>query len=209
MDRSTLARTGIAGAVAALGLTAGGIAMASADDQAPDTAASSSAHPGGPRDGAHGDRGQDAKALAAALDLKEATVQKALDAIRDELRPDKAGQPTDGTRPEPPTDAERASHQAAFVTALAKELNVSETEVKAAVAALEKKADAEREEHRADSRADLKKRLDAAVTAGTLTAADEASVLKAFDAKILGGGPDGVGGPGGPGGRGPAPAPAS
>ena len=58
--------------------------------------------------------------------------------------------------------------------------------------------DAARTEARATERADLKTRLDAAVKAGTLTAADEASVLKAFDADLLGG----RGGPGGPGGPG-------
>lgn len=196
MDRTTLVRTGIAGAVAGLGLTAGGVAMATADDQAPGTT-SSTARPdghGGPR----GDRGEDSTALAEALGLDEAVVAKAVKKVRDAQRPAK---PADGTRPTPPTEAERATRQAAFITALAKELEVDEAKVKAAVEALAKKADAAREERRTQSRADLVTRLDAAVQAGTLTAADKASVLKAFDAKIIGDGP------GGPGGRGPAPAP--
>ncbi|MET3962846.1 DNA-binding MarR family transcriptional regulator [Marmoricola sp. OAE513] len=197
MDRSTLTRTGIAGAVAGLGLAVGGIAIASADD-APDTS-STSAHPGGPR----GERGgYDAAALAKALGLKEATVKKALDAVRDELRPEK---PADGTKPTPPTEAERAARQAKFVTALAKELNVSEAKVKTAVAAQEKKLEAAREERRTESRADLVTRLDAAVKAGTLTEADKTSVLKAFDAKVIGDGPGG-GGFGGGGRGGPPPA---
>lgn len=191
MDKSTLARTGIAGAVAGLGLTVGGIALASAETATPDTNAGASAHPGGPR----GERGQDAKVLAEELGLKEAVVQKALNAVREDLRPDK---PADGTKPTAPTEAERAERQATFATALAKELGISEAKVKAALEVLQKKADADREERRTESRADLVTRLDAAVKAGTLTEADKASVLKAFDAKIIGGFGGGPGGRGGP-----------
>lgn len=194
MEKSTLARTGIAGVVAAAGLAVGGVAMASADDRAPDPAGSASPHPGGPR----GDHGQDAKVLAESLGLKEATVQKAVDAVRDELRPDKPSK-TDGTRPTPPTEAQRTAQEAAFVTALAKKLDVSEAKVKTAVAAMRKQAEADHEKQRASMRSELSKRLDTAVTAGTITAADKTSVLKAFDAKLLGGGPDGAGGPRPPG----------
>lgn len=193
MNRSTLARTGIAGAVAGLGLAVGGVALASAETQAPDTTAGSSMHPGGPR----GEHGQIAKVLAEELGLKQAVVQKALDAVRDDLRPDK---PAEGTAPTPPTEAERAERQAALATALAKELGVSEAKVKAALEVLHETMEAEHEERRTESRAELVTRLDAAVKAGTLTEADKASVLKAFDAKIIGDGPGGHGGPGGRGG---------
>jgi len=189
MDRSTLARTGIAGAVAGLGLTVGGVAMASAETE-PDATVSSSAHPGGPR----GDRGQAAETLAEELGLEQDVVEDALDAVRDELRPDKA-ETTDGTKPEPPTEAERAERQAAFAKALAAELDVSETKVAAALEVLQEQREADRTEHRAEARVNLVERLDAAVEEGTLTEADKASVLKAFDADLIGGGF---------GGRGPA-----
>ena len=194
MDRSTLARTGIAGAVAGLGLTAGGIAMASAESETADATISSSAHPGGPR----GDRGHIAEILAEELGLEEEVVQDALTAVRDELRPDRSDKDA-GAVPEKPTDEERAERQAAFAAALAEELDVSEAKVAAALDALQQEAEAEREERRADGRERLVERLDAAIEDGTLTAADKASVLKAFDAELIG---DGFGG--GPGRHGPA-----
>ncbi|MDX6233109.1 MAG: hypothetical protein QOH68_2113 [Nocardioidaceae bacterium] len=183
MDRSTAARLGIAGAVAGAGLAAGGIAMASAESTA-DTPASSPSHPGGLR----GDRGQIAEVLAKELGLDKDVVQKALDDVRDELRPDTSKSTDDSkSRPSPPTAAERTERQAALAKALAKELGVSEAKVKGALAVANKQADADRQERRADSRADLVTRLDAAVKAGTLTKSDKASVLKAFDAKLIGG----------------------
>ncbi len=193
MDRSTMARTGIAGAVAGLGLAVGGVAMASADS--PDSA-----------DGARPDRGHAAEVLAEELGLEEDVVQEALSAVRDDLRPEKPDT-TDATPPEPPTDAERAERQAAFAAALAKELDVSEARVTAALEVLEKEAEADQAELRADMRERLVERLDAAVKEGTLTEADKTSVLKAYDAEVIGGGPrGGFGGGfgGGPHGSGPA-----
>lgn len=179
MDRSTAARIGIAGAVASAGLAAGGIAMASAESTS-DSPTSSQERPAGPR----GDRGQVAEVLAKELGLEQDKVQKALDEVRDDLRPDPS---TSGdAKPTPPTEAEHAARQAALAKALAKELGVSEAKVKAALTVANKQADADREERRADSRADLVTRLDAAIKAGTLTEADKASVLKAFDAELVG-----------------------
>ena len=189
MDRSTIARTGIAGAIAGMGLAVGGVAMANADT--PETSTTQpDARPGG---------GQLAATLAKQLGLDEDVVKKALDAVRDDLRPTR---PAEGTRPTPPTEAERTAHQAAFVKALAAKLDVSEAKVKAALAVA-------RTEARATERSNLKSKLDAAVKAGTLTSADEASVLKAFDAQVIGGGSGegfggGFGGRGGPGGPRPA-----
>ncbi len=178
MDRSTLVRTGIAGAVAALGLTAGGVAIVSAE---PGTAETTGiAHPGGPP----GDRGHAVEVIAEELGLEEDVVREALSTVRDELRP------ADGdadTPPEEPTEAERAARRAAFAAALAEELQVSETEVAAALDVLQAEAEEERTERRAEARERLVERLDAAVEDGTLTAADMASVLKAFDAQLLGG----------------------
>ncbi|WP_028643788.1 hypothetical protein [Nocardioides sp. URHA0020] len=189
MDRSTAARIGMAGAVAGAGLAIGGVAMASAENDGASTAPSASAEPGGHR----GDRGQDAKVLATELGLEQDVVQKALDAVREDLRPDRPSS-TDGTRPTPPTAAQRAERRAALATALAKKLGVSEAKVKAALAVAQKQADADRAERRAESRTALVTRLDAAVTAGTLTKADKASVLKAFDAALIEAGGDGPGG---------------
>ena len=183
MDRSTIVRTGVAGAVASLGLAMGGVAMASADT--PDTSGTTSTTKAGPRDG-----GQMAATLAKQLGLDEDVVKKALDAVRDDLRPDK---PADGTQPTAPTEAERAARQAAFIKALATKLDVSEAKVKAALTVA-------RTEARATERSNLSTKLDAAVKAGTLTEADKASVLKAFDAEVIGGGMGGHGGRGGPGG---------
>jgi hypothetical protein len=187
MDRSTIVRTGIAGAVAGIGLSVGGVAMANADTgDSSTTGTTTTQQQPGPRDG-----GQLAATLAKQLGLSESKVKTALDAVRDAQKPTK---PADGTRPTPPTDAQRAAHQAAFVKALAAKLDVSEAKVKAALAAAQT-------ESRATERSSLKTKLDAAVKAGTLTEADEASVLKAFDAKVIGG----LGGPGGPGGHGGGP----
>lgn len=192
MDRSTLARTGIAGAVAGLGLTVGGIAMASAETGSDDATASASAHPGGHRWGG----GHLVEVLAEELGLEEDVVQEALEAVRDELRPDD----TDAPR-EAPTEEERAERQAALAEALAEELDVSEAKVTAALEVLHEEVEADREERRAEGRELLVERLDAAVEDGTLTEADKASVLKAFDAELIGG--FGGGFRGGPGHHGP------
>ncbi|QLQ10745.1 MAG: hypothetical protein HZY75_10685 [Nocardioidaceae bacterium] len=181
MDKSALARTGIAGAVAGLGLTAGGIALANADTEKPDTSSSSSAHPGGPRAG-HGGWGQRAQIIAEALGLDEDVVSTALQEVHDELRPERSN----STERTPPTDADRAEHQAALAAALAKKLDVSEAEVTAALEKVREQADADREERRTETRTALVERLDAAVTEGTLTESDKASVLKAYDAGLLG-----------------------
>lgn len=197
MNKSTLTRIGIAGAVAGAGLAVGGVSLANAADTAtPDSSSSSTDRPGGPR-GDHGP-GQDAAALAKALGLDEDKVATALKEARDELKPDTA----DGATPTPPTDAERAEHRAKLAALLAKKLGVSEEKVTAALEAAQEQADADREERRTQERAALVTRLDTAVKAGTLTEADKTSVLKAFDAKLIGGG--GHGGPGGPGGTPPA-----
>lgn len=142
-------------------------------------ATSSSTDDTSPRGGHKGGRGMDGAALASALGLDEAKVTAALDAAREATRPDA---PAQGETPTPPTEAERTARQKAFATALAKELGVDEAKVTAALADL-------REAHQAEHKAELSTRLDAAVTAGTLTAADSASVLKAFDAGVLKGGP--------------------
>ena len=189
MNTSTLVRAGVAGTVAGLGLAAGCVAIANADTtKAPDPASSS--RPEGPR-GDQGGPGRDAAVIAKALGLDEDDVAKAITAVRDDLRPEK---PSKDTRPTPPTEAERAQQDAAFVKALAKKLDVSEDEVADAVEAAQKKASTDRQAMRSKDRAALVKKLDAAVKAGTLSESDKTSVLKAFDAKIIdAGGPHGHG----------------
>lgn len=140
----------------------------------------------GPGDrGGHGmgKRGMDTAALATELGIDEATVTAAVQKVREALKP---AAPAAGstTAPTPPTEAERAAREKAFATALAKELGIDEAKVTAALTKV-------KAAHAAEHRAELTTRLDAAVTAGKLTAADKASVLKAFDAGVLGG-------PGGP-----------
>ncbi|GAB3247984.1 hypothetical protein GCM10027425_04160 [Alteromonas gracilis] len=198
MDKTTIIRTGAAAGVAALGLTIGGISLASADDAASTTASSSATAgtddaergPGGPGRGP----GMDAAALAEALGVDEAKVTAALEAVHDDLHAQREDAEADGERT-PPTEAEREAMQQQMVTALAEELGVDEAKVTAAL-------EEARSAHEAEHRTELSDRLDEAVTAGDLTAADKASVLKAFDAGVLGGpgGGPGMGGPGGLGG---------
>ena len=137
--------------------------------------------PGGSGGRGHGPGGADAAALAKELGVTEAKVKAALDAVREASRPDKAPTPpTEGTKPTPPTEAERTAREKARTSALAKELGLSEAKVQAAF-------DAVRADREAARKTELSSRLDTAVEDGKLTAADKASVLKAFEAGVLGG----------------------
>ena len=102
--------------------------------------------------------------------------ERVVTAVREANRPTE--KPAEGTRP---TEAERGTLRAAYVTALAKELGVTEARLTAALADV-------RSEHEGEHRTRLGERLDTAVDSGTLTASDRAAVLKAFDAGVLGGG---------------------
>jgi hypothetical protein len=172
---------GVAAVAAGIGASA---AMADSTTPTPSgtaTSAPSQAAPGRPGPGVPGGRhggpgGLDAAALAKRLGLSEAKVTAALEKVRTAQQP--SAPPAEGSKP---TDAERAAREKARVTALAKELGVSEAKVQAALDAIEA-------DRAASRRTELSTRLDAAVKAGTLTAADKASVLKAFDAGVLGGG---------------------
>lgn len=203
MNTSTAARLGIAGLVAGAGLAVGGVALASADTPSTGSTTSTSARPAGP----HGGPDAQAAVIAEKLGLKQSVVEKALQAVRDDLRP---ATPQDGEKPTPPSDSERAAQQEKLAAALAQELGVSQSKVEAALSAAEKQAEADRTEHRTQERSDLADRLDAAVKKGTISSSDKALVLKAFDADLLGpaGGPGGPGkggpGAGGPGEGGPA-----
>ena len=182
-----IVRISVAGGIAAAGLALGGVAMANAADSGTTTATTTTStapdqggvgHRGGP-----GGPGGDMSAeLADQLGLSTAKVADAFAAIRDDLpKPDR---PAAGEKPTPPTDAQRTAQEKALAKALADELDLTTAKVSAALTAVHA-------EHEAAHRTDLADRLDAAVKAGDLTASDKASVLKAFDAGVLGG-------PGGP-----------
>ncbi|MEV6601491.1 hypothetical protein AB0M36_32260 [Actinoplanes sp. NPDC051346] len=99
-------------------------------------------------------------------------------------------------------EAERAKRQEEFAAALATELGVDKAKV---AAALEKVRAAEQTKAKANRTAELKTRLDTAVSEGKLTADEAAAILKAAENGVLaqggkGGGPGGPGGFGGPGG---------
>ena len=121
--------------------------------------------PGGPGGG---------EDLAKALGVSEEKLRAAFEAVRDDLKP--AERRVDG----PPTAADRTARHDKLTSALAKELGLSEAKVEAAFEKVHKA-------HAAERRDALSDRLDAAVEDGTLTKADKASVLKAFDAGVLGG----------------------
>lgn len=171
-----------AGAVAG-GATAATLSANAADDTGSGTSSASSAAagdrgPGGP--GGHGrGPGLDAAALAKALGVSESKVSDALDAAREATRPDPADRPAAGEKPTPPTEAERTAREAALAKALAKALGIDEAKVTKALETVRAAREAER-------RTDLSERLDAAVKDGTLTSGDKASVLKAYDAGVLG-----------------------
>jgi hypothetical protein len=164
----------------AAGVVAGGIlagtlgaqAANQADDDRPGGPAHVRVHfegPGGPR--GHAD-------LAKELGVSQKKLDKAFASIRDEVRPAK--------RPDgPPSEADIKAMESKLAAALADKLGLSEAKV---AAALEKV----RKAHTAEHREALSDRLDTAVKDGKLTDDDKASVLKAFDAGVLGG----------PGGRG-------
>lgn len=155
--------------------TGGAQAGASAAGRGPAGQRGPGGHAGG------GMRGLDAAALAKDLGVTEAKVTAALQKVHEALKPatpPKTG--TSTTAPTPPTAADKTARDKAFVSALAKELGVDEAKVTAALAK-------ERAAHEAQHKAELTTRLDAAVTAGKLTASDKAAVLKAFDAGVLAG----------------------
>lgn len=173
MDKSTVIRTGVAGAVAAAGLVVGGTAIASADDQ-PSASSETQSAARGP--GGHGGKGgpgigvRDAAAFAKALDVSEDDLTAAFKAVREDLKGDKSA---DGDR------VAREVRQAALAAALAEELDISPDTVTSALEDL-------RSDATADRRTKLSERLDTAVDGGDLTDTDKASVLKAFDAGVLG-----------------------
>ncbi|WP_028655673.1 hypothetical protein [Nocardioides sp. J54] len=177
-----------AGAVAG-GATAATLTATAADDDRPATAAAG--EPGSPRDDdGHGPRGWghggpggapgfgpggDQEAFAEALGVSEDELADALAAVRDDLWSNGRARKRSG----PLTEQDREERRDAFAEALADELGIGKAKVTDAIESL-------RSDWRAERRADLEKRLDEAVADGDLTDADKASVLKAYDAGVLG-----------------------
>jgi hypothetical protein len=174
MKKSTAIRTTAAATIAAAGLAVGGVGLASAADENRLSSGASTTdggdrhpRPGGP--GMH-----DGAELAEALGVSESELEAAWDAVREDV------QPSDHDRSTPPTDAERDEMRSQLVAALADELGLTDDEVAAAL-------DEIHDDHEAERRTELSDRLDQAVAAGDLSAADKASVLEAYDAGVLGG----------------------
>lgn len=170
MKKQPMRATGlVAAGVIAGGILAGTLGAQAAntsDDARPANAPHVRMH----REGPGGPGGGD---LAKELGVSETKLREAFDSIRHDVRPAK--------RPDgPPSAAQRAAMEDKLASALADELGLSEAKVKAA---LEKV----RKDHRAEHREFLSDRLDEAVKDGKLTDEDKASVLKAFDAGVLGG----------------------
>ena len=183
MNRSTNIRRGVATGIAGAGLTLVGIGIASAaEDEAQSvssTLASSSATDTGSaehseRDRGHGEgrgHGPGGPELAEALGVSETELESALESVREQSQTD---------RSTPPANGELKERRDQMINALAEELGLSTAEVASAFE--------ERQQGRADERRTvLSDRLDEAVSEGDLTAEDQASVLKAFDAGVLGG----------------------
>lgn len=172
-----------AAALLAAGAVAGGATAATlsatADEGTTGNVASAEGRPGHGGPGGHGRGGAhvDAAALATELGVTEDELTAALEAVREDLAPADGERPAAGAKP---TDEERADRQAALAKALANELGLAESKVADALESV-------RDDHRAERRTDLGERLDDAVEEGDLTDADKASVLKAYDAGVLGG----------------------
>ncbi len=188
MNRSTIIRRGVATGIAGAGLAVGGLGIAAAAEDGAESdsstpAASSSTDTSssergnrdhGPSRGPGGGRGLGGPELAEALGVSESQLQSALDSIREQRESSQTEESA------PPAEGDLEERRDQMVDALAEELDLSVAEVTAAF-------DEVQQAHADERRTALGDRLDEAVDAGDLTAQDRASVLKAFDAGVLGG----------------------
>jgi hypothetical protein len=179
---------GIAGIAAAAVLGMGVATVAQADDSSmstptPRSTSTADANRGeGMGPGRGGMMGHGAKAdelaadLASKLGIDKSKVEGALAAVRDDLKGDRA-------KGERPSAADRDAMREAFATALGKELGVDTGKVTKALEDIQTERQAERF---AEHETELKQRLAAAVTDGTLTQAEADAVLKAAKAGVIG-----------------------
>lgn len=176
---------GASAAAVALGVSLGATGAASATETAATaapaptaTSAAAAETPTGDdatkeHKGGHGrGGGVDAAGLAARLGLDEAAVTDALKAARDTARTSVGT--TDGGKPD------REALESAVVASLAEALGVEEATLQTAIDELEAEKEAERS-------AAVQKRLDAAVTDGSLTQTEADGAAKALKLGILGG----------------------
>lgn len=190
LTRRTRAVAAIGGTAVAATLGLGGIAMANAQET-PDTTTTQSQPAqgtdsqgqnqnqgqGGPR-GEKGGRGEGMAAeLATALGVDEQKVSDALEEIRSENTQAENTQEK-GTKP---TEQDRQARDSEMASKLAEKLGVDRQKVTDAMTTV-------RTQHQQQETERLSTSLDQAVSAGTLTEADKASVLKAQQAGVLGGG---------------------
>lgn len=192
MARTRRITLGLTATALALGAGIGVAGMASATTTpAPTPSTSSSASTNGSTStapiegrggrGGHGGfgfGGEDATELATKLGVDQAKLTDALKAFREANKPaagTEKGMPAEGTRPDP------ATMQAELAKSLAASLGIDEAKV---TAALEELRSAEQSEHAAE----LKTRLDKAVTDGKLTQAEADAVTKAVQNGVIGGG---------------------
>jgi hypothetical protein len=189
------ARTMVAGGVAGLGLAIGGLAVASAHDTDPPASSGASQrdhHPGGGHGHGFGHRGGGGfgalgSDLADELGVSEDELRDAWKAVRKDLKADRPDR-EDG---EPPSEADLDAFQKKVAAALAEELDLPQADVEEALEKVrgeaEQRFEDRAEEWRTEARERLVERLDQAIEDGDLTEADKTSVLKAFDAGVLGG----------------------
>ncbi|MFF2345361.1 hypothetical protein [Pseudarthrobacter sp. NPDC058119] len=182
MTRTKKMTLGLSAAALALGAGIGVAGMASATTTAPTptpSASSSASADDGTSTGhggmgRHGGKGMEqASALAAKLGVDEAKVTDALKAFREANKP--TTPPADGQKPDP------AAREAALAKSLAASLGIDEAKVTAALQEI-------RSEEQSEHAAELKTRLDKAVTDGKLTQAEADAVTKAVQNGVIGGG---------------------
>ena len=135
---------------------------------APAASASASQLPGKDRDKGNKDDKGPAE-LAKKLGVSEDKLKEAMDSLRSEGSGEQNGE-----RPD----------KSAMDQKLATALGVDVSKVEQAMSEMHS-------EREAEHRTELSSRLDEAVSKGTLSSSDKDSVLKAFDADVLGGGPGG------------------
>jgi hypothetical protein len=184
MSRTKKMTLGLSAAALVLGAGIGVAGMASATTTTPTptpTASSSASTDGGNgaapdgmhRHGGRGSHSEDqAAALATKLGVDQTKVQDALKAFREANKPTA---PADGQKPDP------AAREAALAKSLADALGIDESKVTAALQEI-------RSDEQSEHAAELKTRLDKAVTDGKLTQAEADAVTKAVQNGVIGGG---------------------